>query len=99
MWRFLAVFSLDTPRKCGDIYYMEFEWDPRKAAKNLHKHGISFTEAATVFADPLSATMGDPDHSRDEERRIIVGWSDQRRLLMVSHPSVAIEFASSVRAG
>jgi len=64
------VFSLDTPRK---------------AAKKLRKHGISFTEAATVFADLLSATMEDPDQSRDEERRIIVGWSDQRHLLMVSH--------------
>ena len=64
---------------------MEFEWDPYKAAQNLRKHGISFAEAATVFADFLSATMEDPDHSGDEERRIIIGWSDRRRLLIVSH--------------
>ncbi len=64
---------------------MEFEWDPHKAAKNLRKHGISFGEAATVFADFLSAAMEDPDHSGDEKRRIIIGLSDRRRLLIVSH--------------
>ena len=63
---------------------MEFEWDPNKAARNLRKHGVSFTEAATVFDDPLSVTVPDPDHSTDEERLIIVGQSHQRRLLIVS---------------
>ena len=52
---------------------MEFEWDSKKAAKNLRKHGVSFTEAATVFADPLSVTVRDPDHSLAEQRYITVG--------------------------
>ena len=54
---------------------MEFEWDPQKAAKNLRKHKVPFTEAATVFDDPLSVTVTDPDHSAEEDRFIIVGQS------------------------
>ena len=64
---------------------MEFEWDPQKAVKNLRKHGVSFNEAATVFDDPLSITVLDPDHSEDEERYIIVGMSKRGRLLIASH--------------
>lgn len=64
---------------------MEFEWDPRKAEINLQKHGVSFAEAGTVFGDELAVTVPDPDHSLDEDRFITVGWSNQRRLLMVSH--------------
>ena len=64
---------------------MEFEWDPRKAEINLRKHGVSFTEAGTVFGDDLAITVPDPDHSLNEERFITVGWSNRRRLLMVSH--------------
>jgi uncharacterized DUF497 family protein len=63
---------------------MEFEWDPQKAAKNLRKHKVSFNEAATVFDDPLSVTVTDPDHSAEEDRFIIVGQSYRRRLLIVS---------------
>jgi uncharacterized DUF497 family protein len=64
---------------------LEFEWDPRKAEANLRKHGVSFSEAATVFGDELSATVYDPDHSESEERFITIGLSNSRRLLMVSH--------------
>ena len=64
---------------------MEFEWDPNKATKNLNKHDVSFGEAATVFGDWLSRTYPDPDHSIEEDRYIIVGWSQRRRLLIVSH--------------
>jgi len=45
---------------------VEFDWDNRKAAKNLKKHGVSFQEAASVFGDPLAITFEDPDHSIDE---------------------------------
>jgi uncharacterized protein len=64
---------------------MEFEWDPKKAVRNLRKHKVSFNEAATIFADVLSTTVPDPDHSIDEHRYITVGWSSQQRLLMVAH--------------
>ncbi len=46
---------------------------------------MPFTEAATVFVDPLSTTVPDPDHSIEEERYIIVGTSHRGRLLMVAH--------------
>jgi len=64
---------------------MEFEWDDRKAAANLKKHGVGFEEASTVFRDPLAATGADPDHSLDEQRWVTFGLSDRGRLLVVAH--------------
>ena len=64
---------------------LNFEWDGRKAKANVAKHGVSFEEAATVFADPLSLTIPDPDHSQAEERFIILGKSHTGKLLVVVH--------------
>jgi uncharacterized protein len=64
---------------------MEFEWNPEKAALNLQKHGVSFSEAATVFNDPLSTTFPDPDHSVGESRYVIIDLSRFGKLLVVSH--------------
>jgi uncharacterized DUF497 family protein len=61
------------------------DWNPRKAAANLRKHGVSFEEAATVFRDTLSATGADPDHSLGEERYVTFGVSVRGRLLVVAH--------------
>jgi hypothetical protein len=61
-----------------------FEWDPRKAASNIKKHGISFDEASTVFGDPLSLLMADPSHSEEEQRFLVLGMSVQARLLVVA---------------
>ena len=63
---------------------MQFEWDQRKAAANLRKHGIAFTDAITVFSDPLARIFPDPDHSEAEERELIVGYDSVARLLYVS---------------
>ena len=63
---------------------MEFEWDDAKAAANERKHGVTFPEAATAFADPLAAIFPDLDHSADEQREILVGYSEQGRLLIIS---------------
>ncbi|MCI0696972.1 BrnT family toxin [candidate division KSB1 bacterium] len=60
-----------------------FEWDENKAEENLRKHGVSFDEAETVFDDPLSITISDPDHSIGEERFIDIGESNKRRILVV----------------
>jgi uncharacterized protein len=65
--------------------FMEFEWDKNKAAANLSKHEVSFDEAKTVFNDPLYVDFYDIDHSDDEHRYIIVGQSQQGRLLIVSY--------------
>ncbi len=64
---------------------MDFEWDAAKAETNELKHGVSFAEAMTVLADPLSLTGFDPDHSHDEDRYVTIGMSVAGRLLLVSH--------------
>lgn len=62
---------------------MEFEWDPDKADSNLRKHGVSFDEAATAFADPLSLTIPGPDHSSEEDRFVLMGETYHGRLIVV----------------
>ena len=52
---------------------------------NRRKHRVSFSEASTVFGDPLSVTIPDPDHVEEEDRFIIMGLSCERRLLVVVH--------------
>lgn len=64
---------------------IEFEWDPRKAAANLRKHGVAFEEAVTAFADPHSITISDPDHSVGEARFVLIGRSAVQRILVVIH--------------
>ena len=63
---------------------IRFVWDPKKAAENFQKHGIEFSEAVTVFADPLARIHDDPVHSVGEKREIIVGHSSSSQLLLVS---------------
>jgi len=64
---------------------MSFEWDEDKAGANLEKHGVSFEESQTVFDDPLFVDFYDLEHSYDEHRYIILGASNQGRLLTVSY--------------
>jgi uncharacterized protein len=64
---------------------MQFEWDARKAAQNLVKHGVSFDEASTVFGDLLAGTILDPRHSSDEPRFVTIGLSTSQRLIVVAH--------------
>jgi len=64
---------------------VEFEWNTEKAEANLKKHEVSFDEAKTVFNDPLFVIFADPDHSVEENRFIIMGESNQNRLLVVSY--------------
>jgi len=62
---------------------MHFEWDETKALENQQKHGVSFGEALTCFFDPRQVAFYDPDHSEAEDREILLGHSNQGRLLMV----------------
>jgi len=64
---------------------LSFKWDKQKAVANKQKHGVSFEEASTVFADSLSLTIHDPLHSDDENRFVIIGISHKNRLLVVIH--------------
>lgn len=62
---------------------MRFEWDDAKAAANLRKHGVSFEEAAEVFYDPYALDDRDAEHSYDEERVFVIGYSAVRMLYVV----------------
>lgn len=62
-----------------------FIWDEKKSKSNHKKHGVSFDEAKTVFADEYGRLIPDPDHSEDEDRFILLGLSHQVRLLMICH--------------
>jgi uncharacterized protein len=64
---------------------LRFEWDPAKSASNRKKHGVSFDEAKSVFADEHGRLLDDPDHSDDEERFILLGMSVSLRILIVCH--------------
>ncbi|MBD5091771.1 MAG: BrnT family toxin [Clostridiales bacterium] len=64
---------------------LKFEWDEHKNSLNKTKHSISFEEAQTVFNDEYALVIDDPDHSIDENRFIILGFSNQAKLLVVCH--------------
>ena len=64
---------------------MTFEWDENKNKVNITKHGIDFAEACTSFFDDDALLFDDPDHSKDEERFLIIGMSISTRVLIVSH--------------
>jgi uncharacterized DUF497 family protein len=63
---------------------VNFGWDPAKAAANLAKHGVAFEEAVTSFDDRNARIFPDLTHSEGEIREILIGYSAQQRLLLVS---------------
>ena len=64
---------------------LRFDWDPRKAAANRRKHGVSFEEARSAFLDEEALLIADPEHSESEDRFILLGLSAEWRLLVVVH--------------
>jgi uncharacterized protein len=78
---------------------LEFEWDPVKATANLAKHKVSFEDAASVFGDPLGWIVLDPRHSFKEQRFVLLGLSQSRRLLAVMYADRGDAIASSVPVG
>ena len=67
------------------VSYIHFSWDNSKDRANRRKHGVSFEEARTIFFDPEARLMYDPDHSRREDRFVMLGMSRRLRLLVVVH--------------
>jgi len=63
---------------------LSVDWDPTKAASNLRKHGVSFEEAASAFADALSITLPDPDHSLEDERLLLLARATSGRFLIIA---------------
>ena len=68
-----------------DMNDLSFEWNERKAAENIKKHGVSFDEAKSVFVDERAKLIDDPDHSYNEDRFVILGISSVLRMLLVCH--------------
>lgn len=64
---------------------IKFERDNNKAQINIEKHGITFDEACTVFADDNAILFDDPEHSEDEDRFLMLGMSSYANLLIVCH--------------
>ena len=64
---------------------LSFEWDKEKEKNNLIKHKVDFNEASTVFLDEEGLLMSDPDHSREEERYLLLGISNKGNILIISH--------------
>jgi len=58
-----------------------FSWDIRKAQSNFEKHGVSFEEATTVFADTAGIDIVDEWHSDEEDRFFRVGLSMEEQVL------------------
>jgi uncharacterized DUF497 family protein len=84
--------------KSNTIIWVQFTWDLRKATSNLRKHGVSFSEAATVFADPLALFTEDALY---DDRAILIGQSERRRVLFTVFVEVAedsIRIVSARRA-
>jgi uncharacterized DUF497 family protein len=59
---------------------MLFVWDPEKAAANARRHGVTFWNAVTVFADPPALILDEPSHA---DRAVIIGRTTERRTLLV----------------
>lgn len=64
---------------------IKFEWDPAKAVSNMRKHGVSFEEARSVFYDEFAVQFFDEENSEAEDRFLMLGLSDEVRLLIVCH--------------
>src|SRR6185295_16685036 len=67
--------------------YVRFEWDPEKSASNRRKHGVTFDEAASWFADPRGCYFRNEAPSY-EDRLILIAFSEKARLLFVVHAEV-----------
>lgn len=64
---------------------VKFEWDTAKATSNKKKHGVSFEEAQSVFYDEFAVQFFDEDNSGSEDRFLMLGFSEEARLLIVCH--------------
>lgn len=64
---------------------IRFEWDSAKAVSNKKKHGVSFEEAQSVFYDEFAVQFFDDENAESEYRFLMLGFSDEARLLIVCH--------------
>ena len=98
-WRRRARAASDAIHGSVDSVYTKcvFEWDPKKAAANLVKHGVSFDEATTIFADPGALDGPDAGHSTAETRFLRVGRSMLDRVLVVAYTQRKGSYGEAIR--
>ncbi len=70
----------------------EFEWDPKKAKRNVEKHRLSFERAASLFNDPGAISIFDEEHSDKDERWITLGRDRTGTLIVVCHTFQQLEW-------
>jgi hypothetical protein len=75
----------------------QFEWDEAKAVANVHKHGVSFDLARTIFTDPLLLTLADLEHSKTEERWFSIGRAANGSLISLAYLWSEAEFTTKIR--
>ncbi len=77
---------------------MKFEWDEKKNIANIRKHGVRFEDVCYVFSDPYGLSKFDDEHSRDEDRWILLARSPLNdRILVVVHMHSEVEGREIVR--
>jgi uncharacterized DUF497 family protein len=97
--RSLTIDCVHTEYVRFGVAELRFEWNPDKSAANARKHGVTFDEAESVFADEQALLIDDPEHSAAEERFVLLGLSAMLRVLVVVHcyRGMTRSFASSQR--
>ncbi|MBI5136882.1 MAG: BrnT family toxin [Nitrospirae bacterium] len=77
---------------------MELEWDERKRADNLAKHGVDFADADYILSDANALTI--PDHRHAESRFVTIGAGPTGRPLVVvyTHRGDRIRIISARKA-
>ena len=84
-WK-LFLANLDIENVCTyNVQMIKFEWDAAKARSNLKKHGVSFSEAESVFYDEFAIQFFDDENADLEDRFLMLGFSNESRLLIVCH--------------
>ena len=63
---------------------MSAEFDPKKDAANIKKHGASLSEGDGVLNDPLALTVED-DAAEGEQRFVTIGTNAFGSLMVVVH--------------
>jgi len=74
---------------------VKVEWDPQKAASNQRKHGISFHEAVTYFADPYGLLLEDEAHP---ERLVLIAVSEKSRVLFTVFAELEVDVVRIITA-
>ena len=80
---YLVIYKAFCLTLCVEVM-MNFEWDAKKAQKNLEKHGVRFEIASAVFVDPDRITVIDDRFYYGEERLVTLGQTHDGILVVVT---------------